>query len=143
MRLWILVLFCPAVRGLAIGMLRRAPDSAVYRVLSSCRALPCTMCDVLPEDDLEGLPDIGNCEGRIVTELKAVDGELPDRFMMAVQAIRGDFSPPEDHPDDERQEDLILQALTNFPATVNLKVVSRAGPEEELDRRDTIAALAP
>ncbi|KAL1524803.1 hypothetical protein AB1Y20_019683 [Prymnesium parvum] len=60
-------------------------------------------------------------------------GALPDRFMIAVQAIRGDFSPPDDEPDDERQEDLIFQALTDFPATVQLKVVSRAVPEEQLD----------
>ena len=51
----------------------------------------------------------------------------------AVQAIRGEFSPPEDHPDDERQEDLILQALTKFPATVQLKVVSRPLSDAELD----------
>jgi len=86
------------------------------------------------EDELEGLDDIGTCEGRIVTELKdVVNGQLPDRFMMAVQAIRGEFSPPDEVPDTERTDDLILQALTNFPATVRLKVVSRAVPEEELD----------
>ncbi|KAL1524817.1 hypothetical protein AB1Y20_019697 [Prymnesium parvum] len=82
----------------------------------------------------DGGADDMECEGRVVAELVAADGGvLPDRFMIAVQAIRGDFSPPDDEPDDERQEDLIFQALTDFPATVQLKVVSRAVPEEQLD----------
>lgn len=51
-----------------------------------------------------------------------------------MQALRGDFSPSEDCPDNEREDDLILQALTTFPAEVQLKIVSRAIPEAELDR---------
>jgi len=61
-----------------------------------------------------------------------VDGELPDRFMMAVQAIRGDFSPEEGAPDDEHQDDLLLQALVKFPATVEVRVVSRPVPAPHL-----------
>lgn len=61
--------------------------------------------------------------------------KLPARvFRMALQAIRGDFSPPEDQPDHEREDDLLLDALTTFPAKLRLKVVSRPASDLELDR---------
>ena len=50
---------------------------------------------------------------------------LPDRFLMAVRAIRGDFSPADGLTDTERAEDMITGALTTFPATVRLRVVTR------------------
>lgn len=137
----LLLLLCDAASALTLGAGVRA--LRLQPTLSPRRAAAWRMCgagdaaDEIDDSVYEGLEeDSVGCEGRIVTELKDVtgtQGALPDRFMMAVQAIRGEFSPPEDHPDNERQDDLILQALVNFPATVQVKVVSRAVPEQELD----------
>lgn len=78
-------------------------------------------CCVAADDN-----DNVECTGRIVTELKGINGELPDRFMMAVRAIRGEFTPTEAERDTERADDLLTAALTSFPATVRLRVVSKA-----------------
>ncbi len=64
--------------------------------------------------------------GRIVTELVDASGSpLPDRFMLAVRACRGEFAPEDASIDTERGDDLITTALLEFPAVVRLRVVSR------------------
>ena len=80
-------------------------------------------CCELPEgDNLE-------CTGRIVTELKATgDDALPDRFMFAMRAIRGEFSPPDGAEDNENVDGALTEALLSFPAKVNLRVVSARPP---------------
>ena len=79
----------------------------------------------LSDDDVE-------CTGRIVTELvEAGNKPLPDRFMLAMRAIRGEFSPEEATIDTERAEDTLTSALLNFPATVELRVVTQPLPVEE------------
>ena len=66
------------------------------------------------------------CTGRVVTELvEAGNVALPDRFMFAMRAIRGDFSPPQGAEDTDRAEDALTAALVNFPATVTMRVVTR------------------
>ena len=83
------------------------------------------------EDDL-------SCTARVVTELIDANGEegkgaLPDRFMMAVRAIRGEFSPGDDMPDTELVEDALLSALTTWPASVRLRIVSQPLEADEAD----------
>ena len=81
--------------------------------------------------------------GRIVTELRAADKtELPDRFMYAVRAIRGDFT-QEGSVDTEYVEDSITSALLNFPATVTLRVVTKPMPSPEAadELRDQLSML--
>ena len=66
------------------------------------------------------------CTGRVVTKLTETGGDaLPDRFMMAMQAIRGEFTPEEGTEDTENADDAITNALTTFPAVVAIKVVTR------------------
>ena len=67
------------------------------------------------------------CTGRIVTELVETGSNeaLPDRFMFAMRAIRGEFTPEEGAADTERSSDAITAALLNFPTTVSLRVVTR------------------
>lgn len=73
----------------------------------------------LTEDDME-------CTGRVVTELVEVGNTpLPDRFMFAMRAIRGEFNPPEGADDNDRAEDAITSALLQFPATIPLRVVTK------------------
>ena len=63
-------------------------------------------------DDLE-------CEARVVTELKDTvnNASLPDRFMMAMRAMRGEFSPSSG--DTERDDGQILEAMVDFPADID------------------------
>jgi putative lipoic acid-binding regulatory protein len=73
----------------------------------------------LTEDDME-------CTARVVTELvESGNAPLPDRFMFAMRAIRGEFTPPEGATDTDRAEDAITSALMQFPATIPLRVVTR------------------
>lgn len=70
------------------------------------------------------------CSGRVVTELvdtTAPDGKgaLPDRFMMAMRALRGEFSVLPEDADTETTEDAILSALVSFPAEIKLRIVSQ------------------
>ena len=58
--------------------------------------------------------------------------------MMAVRAIRGDFSPPEGAEDNEYVEDALTSALISFPATVKLKIISV--PMEKPDEADLLSA---
>ena len=89
-------------------------------------------------DDIDLPDDLGSeCTGRIVTELvdataEGGKGALPDRFMYAMRAIRGEFS-PDDANDTELAEDSLTAALITFPALVRLRIVSRPLPEAELD----------
>lgn len=95
----------------------------------------------LSADDLE-------CEARVVTELKDTvnNASLPDRFMMAMRAMRGEFSPSSG--DTERDDGKILEAMVDFPADIDLKVVSQSLPaaeQQELVRQlgEVVAALGP
>ena len=78
----------------------------------------------LSADDME-------CEARVVTELKDTvnNASLPDRFMMAMRAMRGEFSPSSG--DTERDDGQILEAMVDFPADIDLKVVSQSLPAAE------------
>ena len=59
-------------------------------------------------DNAEEMPEVECSEGRIVTELvEAGNSALPDRFMMAVRAIRGEFSPTEGVEDTEFGDDML------------------------------------
>ena len=79
------------------------------------------------------------CTGRVVTELvEAGNVALPDRFMFAMRAIRGDFSPPQGAEDTDRAEDALTAALLNFPATVTMRVVTR--PLEGREEADSLVA---
>ena len=95
----------------------------------------------LSADDME-------CEARVVTELKDTvnNASLPDRFMMAMRAMRGEFSPSSG--DTERDDGQILEAMVDFPADIDLKVVSQSLPaaeQQELVRQlgEVVAALGP
>lgn len=75
-------------------------------------------------------PEDMQCTARVVTNLvdattECGKGALPDRFMMAMRAIRGEFSKLEPEADTERAQDSLLTALVNFPAAVTLRIVSR------------------
>ena len=112
--------------------------------------------DDIDVNDIELPPDMAALEGqqldaddmqcsggRIVTELRAADKtELPDRFMYAVRAIRGDFT-QEGSVDTEYVEDSITSALLNFPATVTLRVVTKPMPSPEAadELRDQLSML--
>ena len=90
-------------------------EEAAFRILEAEQA-------VLPEDM--------QCTARVVTNLvdattECGKGALPDRFMMAMRAIRGEFSKLEPEADTERAQDSLLTALVNFPAAVTLRIVSR------------------
>ena len=118
----------------------RAPTShQSYRASVRCTPLCC--CDVngnLSEEEWDELEakmpgpltdDDVECTGRVVTELVEADGQasaLPDRFLMAMRAIRGEFSEGIDPTaDTEFAEDSLLDALTTWPAAVKLRIVSR------------------
>ena len=121
------------------------PKSNRARSLLGARSGSLHCCDALPDDvDAEAMEaaykeleaDDMECTGRVVTELvETGNSPLPDRFMFAMRAIRGDFSPDEGMVDTERVEDAITSALISFPATVSLRVVTRPladGAFEEL-----------
>ena len=116
----LLPLLLAAAAGFSTPSLRAA--SAVRRIAvpRACAA------DEAPLDEAAGEGDDNvSCSGRVVTELiDAETGALPDRFMMAVRAIRGEFSPSDEAADTENAEDAITSALINFPAKVRLKIVS-------------------
>ena len=82
------------------------------------------------EAEQAALPEDMQCTARVVTNLvdattECGKGALPDRFMMAMRAIRGEFSKLEPEADTERAQDSLLTALVNFPAAVTLRIVSR------------------
>jgi hypothetical protein len=152
------LLACDASAFVLLGSHARRGSARVPIAVRACEAEvqlpPPEEGDALTADDMQ-------CsEGRIVTELVdtscagADKQTLPDRFLMAVRAIRGEFSPVEGVADTEvctrarhttpiehsiealtdrvatpqHGEDTITSALLNFPATVTLKVVSRPLP---------------
>ena len=119
-----------------------------------CRRAAVRLCGTeisLPREDPEEgpgeellSPEVECSSGRIVTELRQADKtQLPDRFLMAVRAIRGEFSTVEGEADNERVEDSLTSALLTFPATVSLRVVTRklASSEEGDLLRDELNAL--
>ena len=103
--------------------------------------------DVDPEEleaayaELENNPT--ECSGRIVTEFKdlTTGGALPERMTVKMRAIQGEFSPPEDVSDTERDDGMLLAGLVGFPTQLPLKVISQ--PDVDVDGlvRD-MAALA-
>lgn len=120
---------------LALGLL--LPTGPCARAPASGRVSPPRCCAEvsLPADagadDAEGGDDL-ECTGRVVTELVETGSgaALPDRFMMVVQAMRGDFTPGEGVSDTERDDDVLTAALTTFPAAVKLRVVSKPLADE-------------
>ena len=113
----LLLVALPSILGLRI-----APTAARHPTRAACIF---ASADELEDPSLASADDM-ECEARVVTELKDTvnNASLPDRFMMAVRAIRGEFSPAEGD-DTERAEDQITSALVSFPATVTIKVVTR------------------
>ena len=112
--------------ALLVGAAALAPPSlrAPTPLVAASRGRALAMCaEAFAEEEEEALPpDVQCSDGRIVTELIAADKTpLPDRFMMAVRAIRGEFSPDDAAEDNERVEDSITSALLNFPAKVCLR----------------------
>ncbi len=118
------------------------PGVAIRNGRSSSRLLRC--CDVgepyseeeeaafqkLEAEQAALTDDNVECTGRVVTELvdattECGKGALPDRFMMAMRAIRGEFSSLAPEADTERTQDSLLMALVSFPAAVTLRIVSR------------------
>ena len=94
-------------------------------------------------DNLDSLPELGeSADGRggcaavdgasTVASVTSTNGQpLTDRFSVALRAIAGEFTPPEEM-DNERASGLVdslLQWPTNFP----VKVVSRVCAAEEQD----------
>jgi len=81
----------------------------------------------------EEIPSMGEeiqSAGRVVTELVDAttpdgQGALPERFSLAVRALRGDFSVVDPSLDTERAEDSFLRAFTTWPTSVTLRIVSR------------------
>ena len=149
--------------ALHLLLLVLALPSSALRILPAARCLTRTACNLprtpcilasdvagdaaeledpsLPADDME-------CEARVVTELKDTvnNASLPDRFMMAMRAMRGEFSPSSG--DTERDDGQILEAMVDFPADIDLKVVSQSLPaaeQQELVRQlgEVVAALGP
>ena len=107
-----------ATCALLVGAAAVAPPSlrAPLPLVAAARRRALAMCaeEAFAPDD-----SVQCSDGRIVTELQAADKTpLPDRFMMAVRAIRGEFSPDDAAEDHERVEDSITSALLSFPAKV-------------------------
>ena len=114
--------------ALHLLLLVLALPSSALRILPAARCLTRTACNlprtpcILASDaagdaaELEdpSLPapsaDDMECEARVVTELKDTvnNASLPDRFMMAMRAMRGEFSPSSG--DTERDDGQILEA---------------------------------
>ena len=113
----LLLVALPSILGLRI-----APTAARHPTRAACIF---ASADELEDPSLASADDM-ECEARVVTELKDTvnNASLPDRFMMAVRAIRGEFSPSDETADTENAEDAITSALINFPAKVRLKIVS-------------------
>lgn len=59
-------------------------------------------------DESSSDEDAMECEARVVTELVDASGQpLPDRFVMAMRALQGEFTPQETDVDNERSQDLV------------------------------------
>ena len=149
--------------ALHLLLLVLALPSSALRILPAARCLTRTACNlprtpcILASDaagDAAELEDPSlsaddmECEARVVTELKDTvnNASLPDRFMMAMRAMRGEFSPSSG--DTERDDGQILEAMVDFPADIDLKVVSQSLPaaeQQELVRQlgEVVAALGP
>lgn len=104
-----------------------APRCAVV----ACDGAACEEEDSADDDNME-------CTTRIVTELRESNNStLPDRFLMAMRAIRGEFSPAEGSEDNEYVEDALTAALLKFPAKVSVRVISY-----KIETDDEAACLA-
>ena len=108
----LLLVALPSILGLRI-----APTAARHPT----RAASLASADELEDPSLASAGDM-EC-GRRGPELKDTvnNASLPDRFMMAMRAMRGEFSPSSDT---ERDDGQILEAMVDFPADIDLKVVS-------------------
>ena len=120
---------------LSIEPLHRLTCSS--HICSRSTVLRCCSELSLDKDDGEADDNV-ECTGRVVTELvdaTAQDGKglLPDRFMIAVRAIRGEFSAADPNLDTEYAEDSFLSAFVQFPADVQLRIVSRPLEADEAD----------
>jgi len=145
------------VRALPSSALRISPAARCpTRTACNSPRTPCILASDAAGDAAEledpSLPapsaDDLECEARVVTELKDTvnNASLPDRFMMAMRAMRGEFSPSSG--DTERDDGQILEAMVDFPADIDLKVVSQSLPaaeQQELVRQlgEVVAALGP
>ena len=79
-----------------------------------------------------GQPEDLECTGRIVTELQETGGgALPERMTVKMRALQGEFSPPEDVSDTERDNGMLLAGLVGFPTQLPLKVISQ--PDVDVD----------
>lgn len=146
------VLSCASpVAGLVLGgALRSVTHCHAQRAHLVCEeedGLSFSADDVDPAEleaayaELEANPT--ECSGRIVTELKdlTTGGALPERMTVKMRALQGEFSPPEDVSDTERDDGMLLAGLVGFPTKLPLKVISQ--PDVDVDGlvRD-MAALA-
>ena len=131
---------CLSLQPSAIGGMKMVHGSARARCLTT--AMDESELPLVPLDSEDDLPppsdDDLQCTGRLVSELvdrNGADGKgaLPDRFMMAVRAIRGEFSPAEGATDTERTEDSLLTALMTWPANVKLRIVTRPLEVDQAD----------
>ena len=135
----LLLVALPSILGLRI-----APAAARRPMRAACIF---ASADELEDPSLASADDM-ECEARVVTELKDTvnNASLPDRFMMAMRAMRGEFSPSSG--DTERDDGQILEAMVDVPADIDLKVVSQSLPaaeQQELVRQlgEVVAALGP
>jgi len=149
LHLLLLVLALPS-SALRISPAARCPT----RTACNSPRTPCVLASDAAGDAAEledpslASADDMECEARVVTELKDTvnNASLPDRFMMAMRAMRGVFSPA--RGDTERDDGQILEAMVDFPADIDLKVVSQSLPaaeQQELVRQlgEVVAALGP
>ncbi|PSC68065.1 lipoate regulatory [Micractinium conductrix] len=82
--------------------------------------LPPELQDLCISEDGQYLID--NKTGKVVNEFGAT------RFDVAVRAMRGEFDPPADLPNTERQQGLLLDSLTQWPAVYQFQLVVKQQP---------------
>ena len=142
----------PATALVLGGALKSVTGCHARRANLVCEAelpdgLSFTADDVDPEEleaayaELEKNPS--QCSGRIVTELRdaTTGAPLPERMAVKMRALQGEFSPPEDVSDTERDDGTLMAGLVGFPTLLPLKVVSQTDVDVDGLMRD-MAALA-
>ena len=142
----------PAIALVLGGALKSVTGRHARRANLVCEeelpdGLSFTADDVDPEEleaayaELEKNPS--QCSGRIVTELRdaTTGAPLPERLTVKMRALQGEFSPPEDVSDTERDDGTLMAGLVGFPTLLPLKVVSQTDVDVDGLMRD-MAALA-
>mmetsp|Transcript_10689 Transcript_10689/g.31873 ORF Transcript_10689/g.31873 Transcript_10689/m.31873 type:complete len:201 (-) Transcript_10689:95-697(-) len=98
---------------------------------TTARAMP----DFLGPEDIENLPDLGELSDASCPPKKhkdpapADDKPLPDRFLVAARALRGEFDPEDEESNTDEGNALLGAIIEEFPAPFHFTAVGRAGDE--------------